>query len=221
VAPSIHAFFNNGSIDFERKNYMKKLLSTVIGLCLFVVVNQASAVTLSLLPETQTATSGDMISLDLVIDGLGDFAPDSLGAFDVDITYDTSLLSFQSYSLGWDLGDLSLFEAIDTSGGEGNPGVIDIAEISLLSSVELDAMQSSGFILASLDFSVDALMAGNSTTVSIDPLLMLSDGFGNLLTLEGTTDALISAPVPVPSTLILFSSGLLFLGVARKYSGNS
>lgn len=208
---------------------MKKLLITICGLLALGLVNQASAVpTLSLLPASQTASTGDTVYLDLVIDGLGNFAPDSLGDFDVDISYDMTVLSFQSYSLGTFLGDVGLGEAIDFSLGDFG-GIVNIAEVSLLEpdistcffciSPFLDDIQPGSFLLATLGFHVDALAAGSSTTVGIDTVYALGDGFGNGLPLGGTSDAVIRAPsssVPEPTTLALLSLGLFGIGVARR-----
>ncbi len=206
---------------------MKKFLSTLGGLLLIGLVNQAGAVTLSLSPASQTAANNDTVFLDLVVSGLGNFAPDSLGAFDVDIGYDTTVLSFQSYSLGALLGDDGLGEALDVSLGDLF-GSVNIAELSLLDADPLsgpsfigpylDDIQPGSFTLATLTFRVDALAPGSSTVVSIDTVYAVGDGFGSALTLDGTSNAIINA-VPVPAAVWLFGSGVIgLLGVARRKS---
>lgn len=204
---------------------MRKLLSTVCGLALLGLVNQAGAVSLSLQPGSQTARPSDTVSLDLVVDGLGDFAPDSLGDFDIDIGYDMSALSFLGYSLGSFLGDIGLGEAIDFSSGDLG-GAINLAELSLLDpdaisgpsflGPYLDDIQPGSFTLVTLDFSVDVLTPGSSTIVSIDTVNAMGDGFGLPLTVDATSDAVISA-VPLPAGVWLFVSGLLgLIGSARR-----
>jgi len=206
---------------------MKKFLSTLGGLLLLGLVNQAGAVTLSLTPASQTAANNDTVFLDLVVSGLGNFAPDSLGDFDVDIGYDTAVLSFQSYSLGALLGDVGLGEALDVSLGD-TFGSVNIAELSLLEPdlatcffcvpPFLDDLQPDSFILATLTFLVDALAPGSSTVVSIDTVYAVGDGFGSALTLDGTSGAVINA-VPVPAAVWLFGSGLIgLIGIARRKS---
>lgn len=208
---------------------MKKLISMICGIILLGFVSQASAITLSLLPAVQTVAPGDTVSLDLVIDGLGDFAPDSLGTFDIDIAFDSTALSFIGYSLGTFLGDELFGEAWDLSLGDSGGGIINLAELSLLDADPssgpagfgpfLDDIQPGSFTLATLDFTVDVLAPGSSTIVSFDTVWALGDGFGNPLTLDSTSDALINArssSVPEPTTLALLSLGLFGIGAARK-----
>lgn len=192
----------------------------VLGLLLFVSTFQVGAVTLSLSPPSQTATPGNTVSLDLTIGGLGNFAPDSLGDFDVDIRFDPNRLSFQSYSLGGLLGDVGLVEALDNSSGDVGGGIVDLAEVSLLTPVELDSMQPESFVLATLDFLVDVLPTGTSTTVSIDTGWVLGDAFGSPLTVDTTGDAVIRNPnggtAPAPATLVLLGLGVAVFGVQRR-----
>ena len=66
----------------------------------------AHAVVIGFQPDSSFASTGDSIALNLVVSDLGNFAPDSLGAFDISVGFDPSIFSFTSYSLGGYLGDL-------------------------------------------------------------------------------------------------------------------
>jgi len=102
-------------------------------------------------PSETTVTSGDTLMLDISTPGLGT----TLGAFDITISYDPTLLSFNAAAtnFGTSLGDTTLFEAIAFAQGT-SPGSIEIAETSLLSTDDLASLQAGGppFDLADLSF---------------------------------------------------------------------
>lgn len=200
------------------KSSLRKSLIGSFGAALLALATMpASAIMLNLQPSLQTATPGDNISLDLVITGLNAGGPDSLGDFDIDIEFDSSALSFQSYSLGTSLGDLGLFEAWDFSLG-GSIGSVNLSEVSYLTPSSLDAIQSDTFTLATLDFKVDTLAVGSSTTVFFDTIWALGDSFGNPLQVQALNNATIKngVTVPEPTTLALMTLGLIGTIVARR-----
>lgn len=210
-----------------------KLFTIAVTMCLSAFLPSFTrAASLSLEPSAQSASIGDAVSLDLMISGLTAGGPDSLGDFDVDIGFDTTMLSFDSYVLGNALGDLSFGEAFDTGLGDLG-GIINIAEVSLLeaslstcvfcSGPYLDDIQPASFVLATLGFTVlPSLSPGTSTTVNIDTVWALGDGNGDALALNGVSGAVIRNPsqaagVPEPASLALIISGVLgFIGVYRR-----
>lgn len=185
----------------------------------FLQTPLAQAALIGLQPSSLFATTGDSISLNLVVSGLGNFAPDSLGAFDISIGYDPGALSFTSYSLGNYLGNINLLEAID--GSLGNVGnAVNVAEVSLLSATGLDTLQPGAFTLATLNFNVTNLAAGALTQFSLLPGLVLGDGFGSALsaTSSGPASVTGSAAIPVPGTLFLLMASLFgWLVLKRRH----
>jgi hypothetical protein len=154
----------------------------------------------------------------LIISDLGDFGPDSLGAFDISVGFDSSALSFTSYSLGGFLGDLGLFEAIDSSAGDTG-AAINVGEVSLLSVADLDALQPAEFTLATLTFEVADLASGASTELSImtDAVLANAEGFALRVSSFGSPAVIRgAASVPVPGTLLLLLGALVGMKVLRR-----
>ncbi|CAA0094440.1 Uncharacterised protein [Halioglobus japonicus] len=172
------------------------------------------AALLSLQPDTSFASNGDTVSFELIVSGLGNFAPDSLGAFDLSVSYDNAVLSFADYTLGNFLGDLAGFTALDVSSGDIGAAV-NLAEISLLLPASLNALQPDSFLLASLSFDVLALAPGATTSLSILDGAVLSDATGSALQASTGQPATIGA-IPLPGTLLLILSGMLGWSASRK-----
>ena len=193
-----------------------KRLSAILLLVCIAQAPVAHAVLLSVQPDTTFAANGDLVSLDIVVSGLGNFGPDSLGAFDVFMGYDATVLSFSGYSLNNLLGDLG-GQAIDSSAGDLG-GSVNIAEVSLLAAAMLDALQPDEFIMASLNFDVLDLAIGATTELSILPGAVLSSAFGQPLSVTGGLSATIEgrAAVPLMGTLWLLLGGFISWSAARR-----
>ena len=205
------------------KTTIRRLYLGVCGSLLFALAMPAQAVTIELLP------SDNMVTLDLVISGLSTGGPDSLGDFDIDIGFDISRLSLDSFAVGGFLGDIGLFEAFDFSFGEFVPGLVNLSVVSLLEADGgtcifcigpfLDDIQPGSFSLATLVFNVDDLAPGNSTVVFVDGIWALGDGFGLPLQIDDVDSATIRNPavsVPEPGTLWLLAAGLLALSAGAR-----
>jgi len=170
----------------------------------------AGAVTLSLAPSAQDVAVGGSFDLELVVAGLGDGAPPSLGGFDVALSFDPSLLSLDSVSIGSYLGDETLFESFsDIVFGAGSVG---IAQTSFLDAFSLD-LQPGSFTLASLSFT--ALAPGTSAVAFGSA--SLADGFGAPLAFT-SAGAQVSAGgvIPEPAASLLFGLGALAVAAALR-----
>lgn len=166
----------------------KKIRLLLLILPLFYF-NSVSATIISLSPSNTFATNGDLVTLDLTISGLNNGGADSLGDFDLDIFYDSTVLSVNSFSLSSWLGDP--LDALDLSLGDDGFGTLSLSQISLLSVIELDALQPDSFSLAELTFSVDNLPLNTQTTVEVGTIYALGDAFGNSLAVDEVNDAII------------------------------
>lgn len=192
---------------------MRKLVAPFIFIISFMFTSITSAnVILSLDPTTQNATLGETLSVNLMIDGLGDGVPLSLSSFDIDLAFDNSALSFTGYNLFDGLGDIDLFGAIDSSFGDLGGGIVNIAEVSFLTNFELWDFQPGSFVLAELFFAVDAVPS--SSQVSVDGAVLF-DVNGDLINIAGINNATINT-VPSPANSMLMGLGLAVLLVRRK-----
>lgn len=196
---------------------MKKFRTMMLLVPMLFAVNLNAAVILSMSPSTTNAMPGDIVVLDLMISGLTAGSADSLGDFDLDIFYDSAALSVNSFSLTGLLGDVGLFEALDLSLGDDTLGTIGLSITSLLSVLELDALQPSSFSLASISFMVNVLADGTSTEVGIGTVYALGDAFGNPFTLMGTSSTFIPNGVQVSEPgMLVFMLVLPLMMIFRR-----
>ncbi len=193
---------------------MKQLLLVFAILCsttIFLSNATATQLTLETLPSV--INPGESTFVKLIVSGLNIGGPDSLGAFDIAVTYDDNILDFEFVSftdwLGNPYGSNStaiIFED-DTI-----PGELRLLGTSFLFDWELDALQTvDNMILAVMAFKgvlpgTSALGFGN-----VD----LSDAFGWVLDPVDLERSSVFV-TPEPSTYLLFISGLAGLIFLRR-----
>jgi len=184
----------------------------VATLAALLAAGPAHAVGLGFAPSSQTVAVGDAVSVDVVISGLGAGLAPSLGAFDLDVTFDPLLLAPTGVTFGLFLGDPALGDAL--AAFVLAPGVVDLAEVSFLAPADLDALQPAAFTLATLTFAT--LAAGTSPLAFAQAVL--DDAFAVRLatdTAGGSITALAASPVPLPATLLLLAAGAAVLALRR------
>jgi hypothetical protein len=193
---------------------MKKIL--IIAICLLLTsFGAADAVTLSLTPSTNNILVGSTFLVDLTISDLGG---ENVGDFDIDVLFDSTQMSFLGYELGVSLGDASLWEALDLSWGEISNGTIDLAEVSLLSSSELAAIQTNEFVLATLTFQCIKEGVSMISIDNSDPNFTYNVGNqnGEQMSVTIANSAAVVQETPEPATVILLAGGLLGMFFLRK-----
>ncbi len=180
----------------------------VAALSLFVV-GAASAATIGFSPASQTVAVGDSLAVDLVI---SDLDGEIVSAYDLDVTYDASILSATNVTFGPFLGDEFFFEVFNDFDLSG-PGVVDLAQLSLLSDFELALMQPDSFVLATLEF--DAVGLGTS---SLDFVFDAPNGIQgrDALPLDIAAQSGSASVVPEPGAALLFVVGGVVFGRAIK-----
>ncbi len=99
----------------------------------------------------------DSLGVDIMVSELSD---ETVSSFDLYILFDPSVLAATNVTFGPYLGEPFFFEAL-TDFSLTTPGVVDLAELSLLYDNDLANLQPDSFVLASVSF--DAIGLGSTT----------------------------------------------------------
>jgi hypothetical protein len=197
---------------------LRSVLCLLIGLA-GAAPAAALPVTLTLVPSSTSVGFGQSFSVDIVVGGLDEFEGESeiaLESFDLDLSFDTSRLAYQSLGFGSALGDPENAGETFVS-GPGTPnatGVVLMFEFSLLTEAQLLALQAAPFTLATLQF--QALAVAGETELALVNLSGSSLGgvLGRALGDElAAPSALTVEVVPEPGSaaLVLAAAGWLLL----------
>jgi hypothetical protein len=155
---------------------MKTTSLFATGLLLLSESTELRATVISFEPSSQVVPAGSAVQVNLVISGLGLGTAPSLGVFDLDVTYDASILTFNSAIFGdptlgdqLDLAGFGPITAVDSS----VLGVVNHFELSLDTPAYLDSLQADTFTLSVFTFT--ALAPGFS------PLNIVINALGDAL----------------------------------------
>jgi PEP-CTERM motif len=189
---------------------MKIPFVTMLGAAwLLLLTGLAGAITLQIDPSNQDVTTGSTVNAELVVSGLGSAAAPSLSTFDLDVTFDDSILSFLDFTFGDPiLGDqLDLSSLGSITAVSPGVGTVNLFELSFDTSTDLDTLQAGSFTLGTLRFG--ALSTGVSAIgISVNAL---GDANGDPLTAEivGGRVAVSAAQVPEPASVLLLLAGVV------------
>jgi hypothetical protein len=190
----------------------------------------AMATRIDLNPALTNTAAGSSFSVDVVISGLTDFAPSlALTDFDLDVSYDPSLMNASGVSFGTGLGtppDISGFD-LNTA------GIVDLFAVSFAGYPTLRGFQGNSFTLATLtflalapgtgslsfvqdgSFIVDFINGENQDPVNganpqtCQTLSCIDVGGARVVIGEGN-------PVSEPNPLLLLAAGALMMAAARR-----
>lgn len=183
------------------------------GVMLGLGMSSSPAATLSFDPSTQNVANGATFNVSLNIAGLGSGSAPSLGVFDLDVSYDPTVLQFNSVSfsdpVNGDQLDLSGFGSV-TDSNASTPGVVRHFELSLDLASTLDSLQAGAFTLSV--FSFTALQPG----ISALELQVNSLGDAAGADLAATLQAGSVVVVPEPAVPAIVAGALLVWSRFRR-----
>src|SRR5262245_39321709 len=128
----------------------KVLWVVVLGFVMSVGQVAAQTTALEFVPTSQSVTISNSVTVAITISGLGTGVPPSLSVFDLDVTFDPTLLAFSSVTFG----DPTLGDELDVLGlgslAFAIPGVgsVNLFELSFDLPDDLHTLQAGEFILA-------------------------------------------------------------------------
>lgn len=183
---------------------MKKL--SLVVFLLSVLTGTSFALTFALVPQQQTVLTGQSFSEVLLA---SDYQPDLLGAFQVDLAFTATIVSFGNAQFLFGLGTVPS-EAV-TFVEQLSPGLVRLGEVSLLDTPSLQSLQSGNPLpLAILNFVAGE--TGFSQLALQNAIVGDANGNPLLPTLASAVDVNV---VPEPATLVFFGTGLMGLMLWR------
>jgi hypothetical protein len=197
---------------------MTNVVAVVAAWLTVLCVTPAFAVLIEVVPSASEIGPGDPVTVRLAISGLGAGSAPSVSTFDLDAGFDPSVLAFAGAGFGDpSLGDqLDVLELGSQFLATPGSGTVNLFEISLDSAANLNALQASAFVLATLTF--EAVGPGESPlTLTLNAL---GDAEGQALETDLDPARVIvrsGGPVPVtaPAAALLLTLGLILVAALR------
>jgi len=194
----------------------KHLIKTLAIMTMMSTWCSAQAIMLSVNPSDQLISNGSHVDVNILVSGLGNQSPNSLGAYDLDLGFDDSLLGFNSITYGDSvLGNQLDFAGFGTfTSTVVSTGTINFSEFSFDSVIDLNTLQADSFVLATVNFSAQSL--GSSVlALSVNSF---GDALGDPLFTEISDGmiSIVSNNVPEPATAFLMAAGLMGFGLRKQ-----
>ncbi len=177
------------------------------------------ALSLGLVPSSQSVALGSPASIAINITGLGSLSAPSLGTFDLDLAFNPAILSLTNVAYGDPvLGDqIDLFNLGSLTATTPGSGTVNLFELSFDDIAGLNNLRAASFTLATLTF--NTVGAGSSPLAFT--VNALGDASGDPLTAsfqKGSVTVEGTAVIPELSSFLLCAVGLAGLALVRGRS---
>ena len=190
---------------------IRKTLGALTVAVLLGLSMQASAIEISLEPSFQATEPGEFLIVEVVV---SDFGATGVGAYDIDIGYDPTVL----FPLQYFFTDALGFPAAFGEAALPAPGIVDVFELSFLSEAELLALQGSGpLLLGILVFGVGDLAEGAFSALDLS-VQSVAAADGTEYT-DVVASGMLARNVPTPGTFMLLALGLVGLRLRSSRAG--
>jgi len=169
----------------------------------------ARAITLALEASTPSVRIGDSFEVALTVSGLSESAAPSIGIYDIDVLFDTSIFAITKVTLGDPLlGTQLAFVFPSVASDSLIAGGVNLFELSLDAPTDLIALQAETFTLLRLTFEAFAL-----GTSALNPsVVVIGDQLGDPLAIDSLRATQVAA-IPEPSVALLVALGLTALSM--------
>lgn len=189
---------------------------TVAGLLWVLLAHSAAANIIEFRPQTVDVNLGETVAVDVFASNLDG---EIISAYDLDITYDSLVLAATGVTFAGGLGDplfFEVFESFDLS----MPGLIDLAQLSLLPDALLFGMQGGDELLL-------ATIVFDTLSVGVSALDFIFDAVNDVKTFDAAVlpvtgmagEIIVQAPpvtVAEPPAWLLLLAGPWYFLVRRR-----
>lgn len=172
---------------------------------------------LTVIPQSSIVGAGNSTAVQVQASGLGSHSAPSLGAFDLQLGFDPTVLAFTGLTFGDPLqGDQLNLSGTGTISDFtlASAGQVTFFSISLDSAMVLDTLQASQFVLATLNF--QAISPGSATLALNVNSLSDSQGTPLSASLQAGTISVVAVPEPRALWLFLLATAIAAARFIRR-----
>jgi hypothetical protein len=187
----------------------------LVGFSVSAKAESANDVALSIFDQSGSTNStisvGNLITYNINIANLKTYPNGGLGAYDITVDFPSSVLSFQSATLG------SGFDLIDSPFQTNSASQVELSNVSFDSAANILAAQTASFTIGTITFQAIASGTGSLTFEGLG-VTSLSDEQNNSVVYSTAGAQITAVPEPSSIALMVVGAGALAVFVFRRRS---